>query len=196
MVKSKKTSGFTIVELLIVIVVIGILAAITIVAYNGIQARARNSQTTSAVQAYYKALVLYMTDKGSYPIQNDACLGQNYPNNKCWQSYTTTASTTLDAALAPYLNNNPPNPSTKMMMIGTAYNQYRGGIMFQYNSAKTLDGKPAPYALSYYLEGNVPCTVGPVVSPGLSSTPPANNQTEFFSGAEGPQCVISLPNPS
>ena len=34
-------SGFTIVELLIVIVVIGILAAITVVAYNGIQERAR-----------------------------------------------------------------------------------------------------------------------------------------------------------
>lgn len=36
----KSTSGFTIVELLVVIVVIGILAAITIVAYNGIQKRA------------------------------------------------------------------------------------------------------------------------------------------------------------
>jgi prepilin-type N-terminal cleavage/methylation domain-containing protein len=35
------SSGFTIVELLIVIVVIGILAAISIVAYNGMQARAR-----------------------------------------------------------------------------------------------------------------------------------------------------------
>ena len=35
--------GFTIVELLIVIVVIGILAAITIVAYNGIQQRARTA---------------------------------------------------------------------------------------------------------------------------------------------------------
>lgn len=37
----KRQGGFTIVELLIVIVVIGILAAITIVAYNGIQERAR-----------------------------------------------------------------------------------------------------------------------------------------------------------
>lgn len=35
MIKSR--SGFTIVELLIVIVVIGILAAVTIVAYNGVQ---------------------------------------------------------------------------------------------------------------------------------------------------------------
>jgi prepilin-type N-terminal cleavage/methylation domain-containing protein len=38
--------GFTIVELLIVIVVIGILAAITIVAYNGIQSRAQVSALT------------------------------------------------------------------------------------------------------------------------------------------------------
>lgn len=38
-----KNTGFTIVELLIVIVVIGILAAITIVAYNGVQDRAKAS---------------------------------------------------------------------------------------------------------------------------------------------------------
>jgi prepilin-type N-terminal cleavage/methylation domain-containing protein len=43
----QKQTGFTIVELLIVIVVIGILAAITIVAYNGIQNRANDT----AVQA-------------------------------------------------------------------------------------------------------------------------------------------------
>jgi len=42
-----KAQGFTIVELLIVIVVIGILAAITIVAYNGIQQRA----TVAAIQS-------------------------------------------------------------------------------------------------------------------------------------------------
>ena len=39
-----KESGFTIVELLIVIVVIGILAAITIVAYNGVQNNAKSKQ--------------------------------------------------------------------------------------------------------------------------------------------------------
>ena len=42
--------GFTIVELLIVIVVIAILAAITIVAYNGIQQQARNAAMTATLQ--------------------------------------------------------------------------------------------------------------------------------------------------
>lgn len=45
---SQRTShGFTIVELLIVIVVIGILAAITIVAYNGVQNRASDTAVQS-----------------------------------------------------------------------------------------------------------------------------------------------------
>jgi prepilin-type N-terminal cleavage/methylation domain-containing protein len=52
----KNKNGFTIVELLIVIVVIAILAAITVVAYNGIQDRAKNSKRDSDVALYTKAI--------------------------------------------------------------------------------------------------------------------------------------------
>jgi prepilin-type N-terminal cleavage/methylation domain-containing protein len=50
-----KQKGFTIVELLIVIVVIGILAAIVIVAYSGVQARARTSKINADLQSLDKA---------------------------------------------------------------------------------------------------------------------------------------------
>lgn len=64
----KSTSGFTIVELLIVIVVIAILATISIVAYNGIQNRANNTALISDLTALKKKLELYKVDNDSlYP---------------------------------------------------------------------------------------------------------------------------------
>jgi prepilin-type N-terminal cleavage/methylation domain-containing protein len=60
--KKNKTAGFTIVELLIVIVVIGILAAITIVAYNGVQSRARSTNAQAAANGVLKKAEVYNTD--------------------------------------------------------------------------------------------------------------------------------------
>ncbi len=63
----RKQTGFTIVELLIVIVIIGILAAITIVAYNGIQDRARSSAAQSLGSQANKKVLAYHASEGSYP---------------------------------------------------------------------------------------------------------------------------------
>lgn len=64
----KTTSGFTIVELLIVIVVIGILAAITIVAYNGIQNRGKTASARSTTSNTVKKAEIYNTEVGNYPL--------------------------------------------------------------------------------------------------------------------------------
>lgn len=63
-----RNKGFTIVELLIVVVVIAILAAITIVAYNGIQNRAKASAVQTAVkQAYTKIQAYAVSNEDVYP---------------------------------------------------------------------------------------------------------------------------------
>lgn len=86
-------SGFTIVELLIVIVVIGILAAITIVAYNGIQERARASSVTSALGQANRKLAVYQVDSpDTFPADKTAleAIGIKDTSTVSYQ-YTRTA---------------------------------------------------------------------------------------------------------
>lgn len=73
----KNQKGFTIVELLIVIVVIAILAAISIVAYTGIQDRARNSSAQSLASQVAKKAEIQYALTGSYPTGSGDFTGES-----------------------------------------------------------------------------------------------------------------------
>lgn len=77
---NSKTSGFTIVELLIVIVVIGILAAITIVSYTGITTQANANTAKSNAQAVLNAAVQYYNLSGAYPSVSGTTLSMPVSN--------------------------------------------------------------------------------------------------------------------
>lgn len=62
-----EAAGFTIVELLIVIVIIAILSAITLITYNGIQDRAKDAGADSNLSIIRKSLDMYKLDNGYYP---------------------------------------------------------------------------------------------------------------------------------
>lgn len=63
----RSNHGFTIVELLIVIVVIGVLAAVTIIAYNGIQNRASDSSIKADLKNIGQTLTIASLDTSTYP---------------------------------------------------------------------------------------------------------------------------------
>lgn len=89
--------GFTIVELLVVMVVIGILVSITIVSYSSVQQRARDSTRDGDITLLKIAVEKYHADNSQYPkacaVDNSAC----YVNS-------------LDTLLAPYLKSVPHDP--------------------------------------------------------------------------------------
>lgn len=125
---SKTKSGFTIVELLIVIVVIGILAAITIVAYNGIQTRAKNTKTVNAAVSWAKALKLYNAEKGSWPV-NYSCLGTTTTytgsGGQCWDSTSWTVKSAFLTEMSDYISTYP-EPDTTDVAAGAATSPRRG----------------------------------------------------------------------
>lgn len=75
MLKSKQIKlgqrGFTIVELLIVIVVIGILAALVLNTFANTQKRARDTERQTDTKSISTQLEVYYNDNGFYPIHSD-----------------------------------------------------------------------------------------------------------------------------
>lgn len=174
--------GFTIVELLIVIVVIAILAAITVVAFNGVQQRAHNNTTISSVAAYARAVQSYATINNTYPIAtNYPCLGPS--GTKCANTTGLTAAC-YGAGAASYtasfdsmiktVATSLPAPSAQGVSCGGEL--YAGAFYYSNSSGTTA-------AMTYYINGSDSCTPpGGLV---LAST---------IAGGSGKQCNISFPN--
>ncbi|MGN6938820.1 pilin [Neisseria sp. P0012.S006] len=64
--------GFTLIELMIVIAIIGILAVIALPAYQDYTARAQVSEAISLMEGQKSAVVEYYADKGAWPASNEA----------------------------------------------------------------------------------------------------------------------------
>jgi len=74
----QKQSGFTIVELLIVIVIIGILATLVIVTFSGVQQKARDSERKTDINAIANVLEAFYANKGYYPSAGEITPGSAF----------------------------------------------------------------------------------------------------------------------
>lgn len=151
----KQVRGFTIVELLIVIVVIAILAATTVVAFNGVQTRANNTKTLAAVGQYVKALQLFATNNGRYPINttypclgdlNAVCGATQYPS--CFGYSSVTGQQAFIDDIRTVLGSMP-ELSTQQMDCNGAGGVARGGFYYSVNGISVT--------VQYFLRGDVAC---------------------------------------
>lgn len=182
-------AGFTIVELLIVIVVIGILAALVLGALSGVQRDARNAQTAHAIEAYKKGFVAYAQQNGAYPTQV-GCLGQGYPGAKCWAG-TVAESQALSDSLRTVMGNTLPLAGVGGNATGPLYEPPG------YNGYTVVDGVPTGiifYMIDTTSVSSPKCPVGPLIS---AVGWPGNLSKSNSVGAttSGNQCWVYLPQP-
>lgn len=137
--------GFTLVELLIVIVIIGILAAISIVAYDGVQQRAKNTAIINAASQSLKAIEAYIATTGEFPLTGVSCITTD---TYCNSSYSSSEP----IAVNPTFQNNIATVSSLPKSIPFSGTNLRG-LLYIFDSSVKIDGEPHPARLRYYLLG-------------------------------------------
>jgi prepilin-type N-terminal cleavage/methylation domain-containing protein len=198
--------GFTIVEIMIVIAVIGILAAITVVSYNGASLRARNAarlaDVTSAIEVVEVALTKYKPSEVRASLNYSggwyrACIGTNladlnsdnvgdcgYYGASVYVTESAAFNTLLQASSAlPDFSRYPKTTSTDDDVVASPY-----------LDSAWVDGKDM-LAIEYSLEGEgKSCDKSPLIykSGGTSTMTPSATPEYSTSGYGVTECAVAV----
>ncbi len=206
---TKREEGFTIIELLIVIIVIAILATITYVVYKNITGKAQATVTKNIVQQYTKGLAGYKAEHDSYPnfdeymaqeFKAGVCLGTGYEGNGCGSNFGEGGeSDDFNQQMKPYIGNVPDiRPHTSSYYFNEIDISLTGIILQHFDiDSQTLNGEPVDaYAITYALdEPDATCIGGEVLKVG--SVPGTDYVTGNFKNTlnDGKRtgCFVLLP---
>lgn len=135
-----KQQGFTIVELLIVIVVIGILAALVITTFSGIQRKARNTERQTDVKSLHSQVEVFFTNNGYYPTlanMNDATFRSDEMKGLDAEALQDPQGTSETLVAAPAANSYAYDVSKE---DDTACDNTAGNECVKYTLTATLEG--------------------------------------------------------
>jgi len=133
-VAKNQQSGFTIIELIVVIAIIAVLSGIVLLNINQYQTKARDARRISDLDNIRKALEMYRAANGYYPPSGCGydCNGYFYSANSSWQ--------TLENYLKPYISSLPKDPINNATAPWTDGNySYAYGNVGRYTHANQYD---------------------------------------------------------
>ena len=160
-----KTNGFTMIELLVVIVILGILSVIGLGSFRSSQIKARDSKRKSDIKNIGEALEIYYNDFGQYPVADGAggmmACGVDAQElcvaNEIWHNSTNNTT---------YMVQLPEDPSGgkyyyKTSPTGNYYQIYAHLENDQDRDVPTdADGAPVNYVNPEVEEGSNACLIG------------------------------------
>ncbi len=156
-----KNKGFTIIELIVVIAIIGVLAGIVAVNVNNYLKKSRDARRKTDISQLMAALELYYIERGEYPISG----GASSPNS-LWSNSGDTSWNTLQTALNGYITlpKDPINNTTG----------WAGGEQYNYDYySRNYGCQQQWYMLVYKLENP------DIISPGVR---PCNGSFQNYPG--------------
>ena len=149
--------GFTLIELMIVVAIIGILAAVAIPAYQDYIVKSKLTKVTSTLDPIKTAIAMYYQENGGFPGISDAITGTGTPTTgSVWNSLGFSVLPTLPSELAAIYY-------TPSGVVGTAASTFALNLVLTNIKVGTINGQ----------------TVS--ISP-TQGTVPASTSTDTFSG--------------
>ncbi|MEX2411132.1 MAG: type II secretion system protein [Candidatus Paceibacterota bacterium] len=105
--KIQKEKGFTLIEMLVVVAIIGILSSVILVGLNDARSRARDAKRISDIRQIQNGLELFYSDDQSYPRGLDE-IEENIPNDPQGGEYVYFRYNSQSYVLGTCLENNRP----------------------------------------------------------------------------------------
>jgi prepilin-type N-terminal cleavage/methylation domain-containing protein len=151
MKKMQTKKGFTLIEILVVVAIISLLAAIIVAGLTDARSGAKNNKRNEIARQYVIALGLYQGEYGQYPeigpdsVNNTTrvCLGTGYPGGNCYILGGHSQNPAINTAISEFIPGTPASLDTT-----TAANQPFWGISYKCIEINCLD-----YEISWVVEG-------------------------------------------
>ncbi len=134
---TRKSRGFTLVEILIVVIILGILAAIVIPQFTNASNDARNNSVASTLQTMRSQIELYKIQHADTPPAQGSLVTLLTMKTDTTGN-TTVSQTATTGVLGPYVQTFPTNPINGLSAVGTTPSTAVGWVYTSANNAYTV----------------------------------------------------------